>query len=296
LLSTASGVEPAPETKKVPVTTEFHGRSVVDDYQWLENPEDPAVQRWTEEQTERSRRYLDSIPERAKILAELKNAIQGKTVRYGEPRFGGGKLFVTKLEQPKPQPSSGFSTPQLEEALPGIRRAMEFFIPGFPAPEKGAIRTRMTDFGDGVKQVVFGGEESLFLRSIKDALRGQVLRLPLGEAIQTVGDAKVVVAESQNSAIDLIAATAKDLLVEDVAGGPSRLRHFDRDGRALADVSLPPLAAVANIIATDDGKFLYSVTRYTQPPTMMVFDPQANQISRTDLSARLAVSFDRLFF
>jgi prolyl oligopeptidase len=70
------------------------------------------------------------------------------------------------------------------------------------------------------------------------------------------------------------------------------LRHFDWDGRTLADVSLPPLAAVTKIIATGDGKFLYSVTRYSQPPTMMVFDPQANQIGRTDLSARLAVSFD----
>ena len=42
-------------TPKKPVTNVYHGVSVADDYQWLENFEDPAVRKWNDEQNAAAR-------------------------------------------------------------------------------------------------------------------------------------------------------------------------------------------------------------------------------------------------
>ena len=42
-LSDATLAEPAPDTPKKPVATEYHGVTVEDPYQWLENDNDPQV-------------------------------------------------------------------------------------------------------------------------------------------------------------------------------------------------------------------------------------------------------------
>ena len=62
----------APAAEKKPVFNEYHGTRVEDDYQWLENDEDPAVTSWSAAENERTRAYLDGLPSHAKIEAELK--------------------------------------------------------------------------------------------------------------------------------------------------------------------------------------------------------------------------------
>ena len=39
-----------PATRKSPVVDRYHGVEVVDDYRWLENRDDPAVNAWSEAQ------------------------------------------------------------------------------------------------------------------------------------------------------------------------------------------------------------------------------------------------------
>jgi protease II len=41
-----SGAEPMPQTPKKPVTNEYQGLKVEDNYQWLEQDNDPAVKAW----------------------------------------------------------------------------------------------------------------------------------------------------------------------------------------------------------------------------------------------------------
>src|SRR4051812_7027748 len=53
-----------PPTDKKPVTDEYHGVKVVDDYRWLETAGTPEVKVWTEAQNRRTRAYLDAVPER----------------------------------------------------------------------------------------------------------------------------------------------------------------------------------------------------------------------------------------
>src|ERR1044072_7850472 len=38
-----------PPSQKIPVTNEYHGIKVVDNYRWLENANAPAVKQWVEE-------------------------------------------------------------------------------------------------------------------------------------------------------------------------------------------------------------------------------------------------------
>jgi prolyl oligopeptidase len=93
-----------PSTEKKPVTNEYYDQKVEDDYQWLEKADDANVQAWTKAQTERTRAYLDSLPDRSAILQELKADILGKTVRYLRVEAGGPQLFAVKFEPPHPQP------------------------------------------------------------------------------------------------------------------------------------------------------------------------------------------------
>src|SRR4030095_8351625 len=56
--------EPVNQTPKKPVTDEYQGVKVQDDYQWLEKDDDPAVKAWSDAQNQRTRKYLDKLPDR----------------------------------------------------------------------------------------------------------------------------------------------------------------------------------------------------------------------------------------
>ncbi len=58
----AAEPKPAPVAEKKPVLNEYHGTKVEDDYQWLENDDDPAVKTWSDAENVRTRAYLDSLP------------------------------------------------------------------------------------------------------------------------------------------------------------------------------------------------------------------------------------------
>lgn len=52
-----------PETKRIDVTEQYFGQTIVDPYRWLENsnPEDGAVRSWIEAQNAVTRPYLDTL-------------------------------------------------------------------------------------------------------------------------------------------------------------------------------------------------------------------------------------------
>jgi protease II len=56
--------EPAPETPKKPVSTKYQDVTVEDSYQWLEEDNDPQVKSWSDAQNQRTRQYLDKLPDR----------------------------------------------------------------------------------------------------------------------------------------------------------------------------------------------------------------------------------------
>src|SRR6266480_298569 len=96
-------IEPALQTPKKPRSNEYHGVTVEDPYQWLENDEDPEVKRWSDMQSQRSRAYLDTLPDRAAIEKQLTEWYAKTSPSYSSIVSRPGILFAMKFQPPKQQ-------------------------------------------------------------------------------------------------------------------------------------------------------------------------------------------------
>ncbi len=97
-------VEPAPETPKKPVSTKYQGVTVEDPYQWLEEDNDPQVKSWSDAQNQRTRQYLDKLPDRAAIEKQLTEWYSKTSPSYSSLVSRPGILFAMKFQPPKQQP------------------------------------------------------------------------------------------------------------------------------------------------------------------------------------------------
>src|SRR5438270_594601 len=97
------GGDTSPQTAKKPVTDEYQGVKVQDDYQWLENDSDPAVKTWSDAQNQRTRTYLDKIPDRAAIEKQLTEWYAKTSPSYSGLVSRPGILFALKFQPPKQQ-------------------------------------------------------------------------------------------------------------------------------------------------------------------------------------------------
>ena len=93
-----------PETPKRPVTDEYHGVKVTDDYRWLENWDDPEVKQWSAAENSRTREYLDHLPARAAIKDRLQKLAAASSASYWDLQYRGGTLFAMKFQPPQQQP------------------------------------------------------------------------------------------------------------------------------------------------------------------------------------------------
>jgi prolyl oligopeptidase len=93
-----------PVTQKKPVTDEYYGIKVIDNYRWLENFQDPAVQQWIKRENEYSRSILDKVPKRPEIEKRLKELLEAPMVSYSGMEYRGGYIFAIKTEPPAEQP------------------------------------------------------------------------------------------------------------------------------------------------------------------------------------------------
>src|SRR5881392_363487 len=98
-----SGAEPLPQTPKRPITDEYQGVKVEDNYQWLEQDDDPAVKAWSDAQNQRTRKYLDKLPERAAIEKQLADWYAKTSPSYSGIVSRRGVLFAFKFQPPKQQ-------------------------------------------------------------------------------------------------------------------------------------------------------------------------------------------------
>ena len=90
-----------PAAARVPVTDEYHGVKVVDDYRWLEAGSDPEVKEWSDAQNAYARSVLDRLPGRDVLRAEVTRLRKIALPRYGQLRFAGGTLFALKTAAPE---------------------------------------------------------------------------------------------------------------------------------------------------------------------------------------------------
>src|SRR5918996_3825672 len=99
-----SAIEAAPQTPKKPLSDEYHGVTVEDPYQWLENDEDPEVKTWSDAQSQRTRAYLDKLPDRAALERQLTEWYAKTSPSYSSLVSRPGILFAIKFQPPKQQP------------------------------------------------------------------------------------------------------------------------------------------------------------------------------------------------
>jgi protease II len=97
-------IESAPQTPKKPISNEYHGVTVEDPYQWLENDEDPEVKAWSDAQSQGTRAYLDKLPDRAAIEKQLTEWYAKTSPSYSSLVSRPGILFAIKFQPPKQQP------------------------------------------------------------------------------------------------------------------------------------------------------------------------------------------------
>src|SRR5438094_2168120 len=96
--------EPAPETPKKPVSTKYQGVTVEDPYQWLEEDNDPQVKSWSDAQNQRTRQYLDKLPDRAAVEKQLTEWYAKTSPSYFSLVSRPGILFAMKFQPPKQRP------------------------------------------------------------------------------------------------------------------------------------------------------------------------------------------------
>src|SRR6266508_4580097 len=97
-------VEAAPETPKKPVSTKYQDVTVEDPYQWLEEDNDPQVKSWSDAQNQRTRQYLDKLPDRTAIEKQLTEWYAKTSPSYSSLVSRPGILFAMKFQPPKQQP------------------------------------------------------------------------------------------------------------------------------------------------------------------------------------------------
>ncbi len=93
-----------PQTPKKPVSDEYHGVKVEDNYQWLENESDPAVKSWSDAQNQKTRAYIDKLPDRAAVEKQLSEWYAKTSPSYSGLVSRPGTLFAMKFQPPKQQP------------------------------------------------------------------------------------------------------------------------------------------------------------------------------------------------
>src|SRR6266404_3334740 len=92
------------QTQKKPATDEYQGVKVEDDYQWLEKDDDPAVKAWSDAQNQKTRGYIDKLPDRAAIEKQLTDWFAKTSPSYSGLVSRPGILFAMKFQPPKQQP------------------------------------------------------------------------------------------------------------------------------------------------------------------------------------------------
>lgn len=110
----------APPTAQQVVTETYHGVRVADPYRWLENPGSKQVRAWSDAQDQRTRKYLDALPQRAPIYGQLLRQISATSSSYHGLRVVGGRIFALYEEPPKQQAMVALLTNAADPSLARI--------------------------------------------------------------------------------------------------------------------------------------------------------------------------------
>ena len=93
-----------PATRREVTNNTYHGLTVEDSYQWLEDWSSKEVKDWSTSQNTAARHYLDALPKRAEIAQRVKDVVSADTVSYYSAQRIGDRAWFMKYAPPKQQP------------------------------------------------------------------------------------------------------------------------------------------------------------------------------------------------
>jgi prolyl oligopeptidase len=147
----------------------------------------------------------------------------------------------------------------------------------------------ITRFEDGVKQVQFGRDGALYLRSLKNAPRGKILHLPPN--ITDLAQATVLLPE-RKGVIREYAPTADGLYVNYLQGGPTELSYFKRGSNRPREIPILPVSSAGGLQSWHGNELVYGNVSYLKPFAFFTFDPASEEPRRTALAMTSPVDFD----
>jgi len=100
----ATAIPPPPATPASPVFDVVQGVKVADPYRWLENPQDPKVQAWSDAENVRTRAYLDALPDAHPVKSALTRLITATSPAYYGLAARGTHVFAFYSDPEKQQP------------------------------------------------------------------------------------------------------------------------------------------------------------------------------------------------
>jgi len=161
--SAKQGVTEAPVADRRGVETTYHGVTVTDDYQWLEDGTSDATREWTRAQDAHARAYIGALPHRDAVRERASELLHASSVAYRSVQQSGSTHFAFKQQPPKQQPFvvtiddlDDLATETVvvdpNEIDPTGRTAIEFFE---PSPDGSLIAVSLAKDGseDGVLHV-----------------------------------------------------------------------------------------------------------------------------------------------
>jgi prolyl oligopeptidase len=147
---------------------------------------------------------------------------------------------------------------------------------------------QLSRFEDGVKHAEFGPDSALYLLSRKDAPLGKILRLSLDRA--DLAQSTVMVPES-SAVIEAFCAGGRGLYVEDLVGGPSQIRFFERGSNQPVLLPIKPISSVPEMLCGGGDQLWFKSVSYLEPFSWMVFEPATGKTRNTALVGTAPVDF-----
>lgn len=136
-----------PKTPKRPVTDTYFGKTVVDNYRWLEDMNNPETKDWFKAQGDYTKSVLDQIPGRDKLIETFVAYDKLLAVRYGEIKKRGNTYFYRKT-----LPSEKAGRLFMRTGKTGAETLL--FDPAAYDKNKTYLMTAFTPSADGTKMAI----------------------------------------------------------------------------------------------------------------------------------------------
>ena len=150
---------------------------------------------------------------------------------------------------------------------------------------------QFSTYGDKTIQADFGHGDELYVLTRKDAPRGKLLRVPIAKLSPDLAAAQATtILEQGEDTIETdfwspptVLPTASRLYVVFQTGGPSEIRAFSPDGKALAAPKQLPVSSVYDLASIGGDDILFGARSYVKPPAYYRYDAAKDETTKTSL-------------